>query len=284
MIGPFQVPGTWGRWYSRCLALNFCGEGGNVDQLLADRVALVTGAGRGIGRAIAEVYAEHGAHVVVSDVVAEQAHAVADGINAAGGPEAIALHLDVADPESVQQAVGATVAAFGRLDILVNNAGIHRGHLIVDFPLEDWDAVFAVNMRGAFLCSQAAARQMIKQGHGGCILNMSSASGKKPDPKGAAYCASKSAVNGFTRVLALELGQYGIRANAVLPGATDTRMLRDVVDRVPGLMDELLARTALNEVATPRDQANAFVFLASALASHITGEQLVVSGGEFMDT
>jgi len=255
-----------------------------VDQLLADRVALVTGAGRGIGRAIAEVYAEHGAHVAVSDVVADQAHAVADGINAAGGPEAIALHLDVTDPESVQQAVGATVAAFGRLDILVNNAGIHRGHLIVDFPLEDWEAVFAVNMRGAFLCSQAAARQMIKQGHGGCILNMSSASGKKPDPKGAAYCASKSAVIGFTRVLALELGQYGIRANAVLPGATDTKMLRDVVDRVPGLMDELLARTALNRVATPRDQANAFVFLASDLASHITGEQLVVSGGEFMDT
>lgn len=252
--------------------------------LLTDKVALVTGAARGIGRAIAEVYAEHGAHVAVSDILVDQAQAVADGINAAGGPKAIALHLDVSDPESVQKGVDATVAEFGRIDILVNNAGIHRGHFIVDFPLEDWEAVFAVNMRGTFLCSQAVARQMIKQGDGGCIINMSSASGKKPDPKGAAYCASKSAVIGFTRVLALELGQYGIRANAVLPGATDTKMLRDVVDRVPGLMDELVARTALDRIATPRDQANAFVFLASDLASHVTGEQLVVSGGEFMDT
>ena len=251
--------------------------------LLAGKVALVTGAARGIGRAIAQVYAEHGARVAVADLLQDEARAVADGINDSGG-RAIALELDVTDPNSVQQAVDATVAEFGRLDILVNNAGIHRGHLIVDFPLEDWEAVFAVNMRGAFLCSQASARQMIEQGGGGCIINMSSASGKKPDPQGAAYCASKSAVIGFTRVLALELGEYGIRANAVLPGATDTKMLRDVTDRVPGYMDDLVAATALDKIATPRDQANAFLFLASDLASHITGEQLVVAGGEFMET
>ena len=257
--------------------------------LLINKVALVTGAARGIGRAIAEVYAEHGAHVAVADVLLVEARAVAEGINATGGPDAvgrraIAIHLDVTNPSSIQQAVDAAVAEFGRLDILVNNAGIHRGHMIVDFPLDDWDAVFAVNMRGTFLCARAAARQMIRQGDGGCIINMSSASGKKPDTKGAAYCASKSAVIGFTRVLALELGQYGIRANVVLPGATDTKMLRAVTDRVPGLMDELVARTALDQIATPRDQANAFVFLASELASHITGEQLVVAGGEFMET
>jgi len=251
--------------------------------LLTDKVALVTGAARGIGRAIAEAYAEHGAHVALGDVLLDEAQVVANTINAGNG-RAIALELDISAPTSVQRAVDDVVAEFGRLDILVNNAGIHRGHLIVDFPLEDWEAVFAVNMRGTFLCSQAAARQMIKQGHGGCIINMSSASGKKPDPQGAAYCASKSAVIGFTRVLALELGQYGIRANAVLPGATDTDMLRDVTDRVPGLMDELVARTTLDKIATPRDQANAFVFLASELASHITGEQLVVAGGEFMET
>jgi NAD(P)-dependent dehydrogenase (short-subunit alcohol dehydrogenase family) len=260
-----------------------------VADLLSGKVALVTGAARGIGRAIAEVYAEHSARVTVADILLGDAQAVAEKINASGtadvpGPRSIAVQLDVADPGSVQRAVDDTVAAFGRLDILVNNAGIHRGHLIVDFPLEDWDEVFAVNIRGAFLCSQAAARQMIEQGDGGCILSMSSASGKKPDPKGAAYCASKSAVIGFTRVLALELGPYGIRANAVLPGATDTKMLRDVVDRVPGLMDELVDRTVLDKIATPRDQANAFLFLASDLASHITGEQLVVSGGEFMET
>jgi len=252
--------------------------------LLSDKVALVTGAARGIGRAIAMAFAEHGAHVAVADLLLDGGQAVTREIDDAGGPRAIALHLDVPDPESVRLAVAAVVVEFGRLDILVNNAGIHRGHLIVDFPLDDWEAVFAINVRGALLCSQAAAKQMITQGEGGCILNMSSASGKKPDQKGAAYCASKSAIIGLTRVLALELGQYGIRANVVLPGATDTQMLREVVDRVPGLMDELVARSSLNRIATPRDQANAFVFLASDLASHITGEQLVVSGGEFMET
>jgi NAD(P)-dependent dehydrogenase (short-subunit alcohol dehydrogenase family) len=250
---------------------------------LRDKVALVTGAARGIGRAIAEAYAQQGACVAVADVLSAEAQAVAEGIDAAGG-RAIGLELDVVDPHSVQRAVAATVAEFGRLDILVNNAGINRGQPVVDFPLEDWEAVFAVNVRGTFLCAQAAARQMIAQGDGGCVLNMSSASGKKPDPQGAAYCASKSAVIGFTRVLALELGEYGIRANVVLPGATDTKMLRDVTDRVPGLMDDLVARTALDKIATPQDQANAFVFLASELASHITGEQLVVAGGEFMET
>jgi NAD(P)-dependent dehydrogenase (short-subunit alcohol dehydrogenase family) len=252
-------------------------------ELLTGKVALVTGAARGIGRAIVEAYADHGAHVAVADILASEARSVAAGIQAGGGPRAIALDLDVCDAVSVQCAVDAVVREFGRIDILVNNAGIHRGHYLVDFPLDDWEAVFAVNVRGAFLCSQAVARQMIRQGGGGCILSMSSASGRKPDAKGAAYCASKSAVIGLTRVLALELGQYGIRANAVLPGATDTQMLRDVVDRVPGLMDELASRTVLNRIATPRDQANAFVFLASDLASHITGEQLVVSGGEFME-
>jgi NAD(P)-dependent dehydrogenase (short-subunit alcohol dehydrogenase family) len=221
--------------------------------------------------------------VTVADLLLEEAQAVAEGIRANGG-RAIAFRLDVADPASVQKAVDATVAEFGRLEILVNNAGIHRGHPVVDLPIEDWDAVFGVNARGTFLCSQAAARQMIDQGGGGCIINMASASGKKPDPQGAAYCASKSAVIGLTRVLALELGGHGIRANVVLPGATDTQMLRDVTDRVPGLMDELVARTTLDKIATPRDQANAFVFLASDLASHITGEQLVVAGGEFMET
>ena len=253
-------------------------------KLLVDKVALVTGAARGIGRAIAEVYAEHGAYVAVSDILVDQARAVADGINGAGGPEAIALYLDVTDPESVQQAVDATVAEFGRIDILVNNAGILRPHLIVDFPLEDWEMIFKVNVHGTFLCSQAVARQMVRQGDGGCIISMSSASGKKADREESAYCASKSAIIGFTRVLALELGKYGIRANAILPGATDTEMVRGLIEQVPGLIEELVARTPLGKMATPRDQANAAVFLASDLASHVTGEQLVVSGGEFMDT
>jgi NAD(P)-dependent dehydrogenase (short-subunit alcohol dehydrogenase family) len=253
-------------------------------KLLPGKVALVTGAANGIGRAIAEVYAEHGAFVGVADKLWREAQTVAERINASGNSKAIALNIDVTDPASVKKAVDDLVAKFGRIDILVNNAGVHRPHYIVDFPLEDWELVYRVNVRGTFLCTQAAARQMIKQGQGGCIINMSSASGKKPDPQGAAYCSSKSAINGLTRVAALEFGKYGIRVNAILPGATDTEMLRGLIRDVPGLIEELVAKTPLGKMADPRDQANVAVFLASDLASHITGDGLVVSGGEFMDT
>ncbi len=253
-------------------------------KLLPGKVALITGAAKGIGRAIAEVYAENGALVGVADKLWEEARTVAEGINTSGNSQAVALNLDVTDPASVQKAVDDLVAEFGRIDILVNDAGVHRPHYIVDFPLDDWELVYRVNVRGTFLCTQAAARQMIKQGHGGCIINMSSASGKKPDPQGAAYCSSKSAINGLTRVAALEFGKYGIRVNAILPGATDTEMLRGLIRDVPGLIEELVAKTPLGKMADPRDQANVAVFLASDLASHITGDGLVVSGGEFMDT
>lgn len=251
--------------------------------LLENKVALITGAAQGIGRSIAEVFAENGACVGVADVQVEQARQTAHAINATGG-SAFALALDVTDPANVQAAVDTVIDRLGHIDILVNNAGILRPHLIVDLPPQDWELVFRVNVFGAFLCSQAVARQMIRQGTGGSIINIASASGKKPDMKGAAYCASKSAVIGLTRVLALELGQYGIRANVILPGATDTPMLRDVFAKIPGAEQELLAKTPLGKFAAPRDQANAALFLASELASHITGEQLVVSGGEFMET
>jgi NAD(P)-dependent dehydrogenase (short-subunit alcohol dehydrogenase family) len=252
-------------------------------KLLESKVALVNGAAQGIGRAIAEVFAENGACVGVADVLGEQANQTADAINRAGG-SAFGLSLDVTDSASVQAAVDRLVDRLGRIDILVNNAGILRPHLIIDLPTQDWELVFKVNVLGTFLCSQAAARQMIHQAKGGSIINIASASGKKPDMKGAAYCASKSAIIGFTRVLALELGEYGIRANVILPGATDTEMLREVMAKIPGIEQELIAKTPLRKFAVPRDQANAALFLASELASHITGEQLVVSGGEFMET
>lgn len=253
-------------------------------KLLEGKVALVTGAARGIGKAIAEVFVEHGARVAIADKMFEECKQVAQEINNLSTDSATALNLDVTDPDSVQKAIDATVAAFGELNILVNNAGIHRPHFIVDFPLDDWDLVFDINVRGTFLCTQAAARQMIRQGRGGCIINMSSASGKKPDPQAAAYCSSKSAIIGFTRVTALELGKHKIRANAILPGATDTEMLRGLIRDVPGLIEELVAKTPLGKMAEPRDQANAAVFLASELAGHITGDAIVVSGGEFMDS
>jgi NAD(P)-dependent dehydrogenase (short-subunit alcohol dehydrogenase family) len=251
--------------------------------LLPDKVAIVTGAAQGIGRAIAEAFAEHGAHVVVADTNFEGAEKVAEAINASGGPTAIAADLDVTKPDQVQKTIALAVEKYGRLDILVNNAAILRAHLIVDFPLKDWQDIFRVNMEGAFLCSQAAARQMIKQGEGGCIINIASASARKADSKHAAYSSSKAALVSFTRILALELGQYGIRANAILPGATMTEMLQNVFDTVPGIKEDLIAKTTLGKLGDPRDQANAAVFLASDMASHVTGEHLIVSGGEFMN-
>jgi NAD(P)-dependent dehydrogenase (short-subunit alcohol dehydrogenase family) len=251
-------------------------------ELLKDKVALVTGAAQGIGREIALAFAEQGADVMIADIAGEKISAAAEEIACCTGRRVLGMALDVSKKAQVEAVVRASVERLGGIDILVNNAGILRPNLVVNIPEEDWESVYAVNVKGAFLCSQAAAKEMIRQGRGGSILLVASASGKKPDPEGAAYCSSKSAQIGLMRVLALELGPYGIRANAILPGATDTEMLRSLFVKVPDLKDVLAARTPLGKMAKPRDQANAAVFLSSDLASHITGEQLVVSGGEFM--
>jgi NAD(P)-dependent dehydrogenase (short-subunit alcohol dehydrogenase family) len=253
-------------------------------KLLEEKSVLITGAGRGIGKAIAQIFVQHGAKVVIGDINESWVNDTAAIINHEFPGSAIAAHLDVSNAESAAHAINTTVKNFGSLDVLVNNAGIHRSHLFIDFPLDDFELVYKVNVQGTLICSQLAAKQMIKQGKGGSIISFSSASGKKPDPGGTAYCSSKSAIIGLTRVMALELGQYGIRANCVLPGATDTEMLRGVLEAEPSLKKILEDRTPLGKMAMPEDQANAVVFLASDLASHITGEQLVVSGGEFMET
>ena len=252
-------------------------------KLLKNKVALVTGAAKGIGRAIAETFAENGAHVVVADIIGEGAKKTTDRINSKGALKAVAVTLDVSNPKEVESAFERTIKEFGKIDILVNNAAILKAHLIINFSLKDWQDVFRVNMQGTFLCSQAAIRLMIKQGKGGCIINIAAASARKADHKHAAYSSSKAAIICFTRILALELGEYSIRANAILPGATMTEMLKDVFDKVPGIREELIAKTALGKLGDPQDQANAALFLASDLASHITGEYLIVSGGEFMN-
>lgn len=252
--------------------------------LLEGKVVLVTGAGRGIGRAIATKFAEHGAKVMVGDIKEDWVHETVQAIKEKYPGNAAGIKLDISSAENVETAVEETVKEFGQMNVLVNNAGIHRSHPFLEFPLDDFEAVYRVNVRGTFLCSQAASKQMVKQGTGGSIISIASASGKKPDPGGTAYNSSKSAIIGLTRMMALELGKFGIRANCILPGATDTEMLRGVFEAEPELKKILEERTPLGKMAMPEDQANAAVFLASDLASHITGEQLVVSGGEFMET
>lgn len=253
-------------------------------RLLKGKVALITGAGRGIGKVIAEIFVKQGAKVVVGDIKEEWVNNLAAELNQKRADTTVAIYLDISDPKSVDSAVNTALETFGQLDVLVNNAGIHRSHPFLDYPIEDFDLVYSVNARGTFLCSQAAAKQMVKQGKGGSIICIASASGKKPDLGGTAYNSSKSAVIGLTRMMALELGEFNIRVNCILPGATDTEMLRGVFEAEPGLKKNLEDRTPLGKMARPEDQANAAVFLASELASHITGEQLVVSGGEFMET
>jgi len=252
--------------------------------LLENKCAVVTGAARGIGYAIAKVFAENGASVLMADVLKEDLIESSERLRRQTGQNIRYSLVDVTNKQQVEGMVLKSMDELGGLDILVNNAGIHIGHELIDFPPDEWDRVININLKGAFLCTQAAAKKMIENETQGCILYISSASGKKPDPEGGAYCASKSGVIGLMRVAALELGKHGIRANAILPGATRTKMLESVFENTPELENVLMERTALRKVAVPQDIANAALFLASNLASHITGEQLVVSGGEFMDT
>lgn len=249
--------------------------------LLENKVAIVTGAGQGIGKAIAEIFAREGADVILSDINLEKAEEAARSIAQETGRKTLALQMDVFRKKDVKRMVETTVAKFGRIDILVNNAGILKHSLIVDMSEEDWDAVFAVNAKGTFLCSQAVARQMIKQ-RSGKIINISSLSGKKPTLKEGAYCASKSAIIGLTRVLALELGMYGINANAICPGATDTEMVRKTFLTSSEIEREWIEKTALKRLGKPEDQARVALFLASYLSDHITGEAIIVSAGEVM--
>lgn len=252
-------------------------------ELLAGRVAIITGATRGIGRAIAETFAANGAHVVVTGTRLPAARAVADELVQRGWPEPLPLALDVRDADQIAEVFAQAMSHFGHLDILVNNAGIHAGYPVVDFPLAAWRAIYQVNVESVFLCSQAAMRIMVEQGVGGVLLHLSSAAARTASSKQAAYASSKAALLALSRVLAVEGGPHGIRSNCILPGATETDMLHEVFATIPGIREELIAKTVLGHLGAVQDQANAALFLASDLARHITGEYLVVSGGEFMN-
>ena len=249
--------------------------------LLKNKISIVTGAAQGIGYAIAKMYAQHGATVVIGDVNVNAAQASASKIAEETNMDVCAYELDISDKSSVNKMVDAVIKKYGRIDILVNNAGICPHATILSMDDKLWDKVFSINVRGTFLMTQAVGKHMAaaKQGK---IINISSCSGKKPTLEEGAYCSSKSAVIGLTRVTALELGIYGITCNAICPGATDSQMLRSTIMTSPEIEQEWVNKTALKRLGQPEDQARVAVFLGSELSNHMTGESLIVSAGEIM--
>ena len=240
---------------------------------LSGRVALVTGASRGIGRAIARMLASRGA-VVTAAARGDHARGVTDEIVQAGG-RADAIALDVTEEGAADAALASVLERHGRIDILVNNAGIARDQLMLRLKREDWDAVLATNLTAAFALTQAALKPMIRQRQGR-IISISSIVGEAGNAGQANYAASKAGLIGFTKAVALEVASRNITANVVAPGLVETDMTRELADKA---REQWESKIPLRRLGTPADIAAAVCFLASDEASYITGQVLAVNGG-----
>ena len=241
------------------------------------KVAVITGAGRGIGRACAERFLSEGAQVVIGDIDAARLHETASTL---GGPERIfAVPTDVSQKPEVDALIAAAVASFGRVDIMVNNAGIAIVRDYLDISPEEFDHVLGVNLKGAFLGTQAAARQMIAQGQGGVIVNMSSINSGLANPNLATYAISKGGMNQVTSTAAVSFAPHGIRVCGVGPGTIATEMIEGAFTKRAGGNDTILSRTPLGRLGRPEEIASVVAFLASDDASYFTGETIYPDGG-----
>nr|WP_320115972.1 3-oxoacyl-[acyl-carrier-protein] reductase [uncultured Desulfuromonas sp.] len=245
--------------------------------MLKDRVAIITGASRGIGRCIAQHLAGQGARIVAVSRKQQDTEDLVAEIKSQGG-NAISVAADVAVEADVAAMIDAAQEAFGQVDILVNNAGITRDTLLARMKEDDWDAVMNINLKGAFLCSRAAAKVMSKQRYGR-IINITSVVGQMGNIGQANYCASKGGLMGLTRSNARELARRNVTVNAVAPGFIETDMTAELPEKV---RNDMAAQIPLGRFGAPQDVAAAVAFLASEQAGYITGHELSVNGGMYM--
>jgi len=246
---------------------------------LTGKVAIVTGAKRGMGRTHALALSKAGAKVLLADISKEDCEKVAEEIEKAGG-ESLAVKCDVTNKKEVEEMVRTAVEKWGKLDILVNNAGIAQFFPFLEITEEDWSRTIDINLKGYFLCAQAAAREMAKQ-KAGAIVNVASVAMGQVGvgfPNLAHYCASKGGIVAMTEAMALELAPYNIRVNAVSPGAIETPMV-DPLKQDPKTTEATLSRVPMRRFGKPEEVSNLVLFLASDDASYMTGSTVVVDGG-----
>jgi NAD(P)-dependent dehydrogenase (short-subunit alcohol dehydrogenase family) len=248
-----------------------------MNMRMHNQVAVVTGAARGIGQAVAERFAKEGAKVMLADVLDDDGERVAAAIREAGGAAAY-VHCDAGDKAQVEQLIARTVETYGRLDCAVANAAVVVAREFLELSEEDWDKVVRVNLKGVFLLGQAAAKQMVQQGGGGTLINMSSINDTVAIPQIAPYVASKGGVHQLTKVEALALAPHGIRANAIGPGSIGTDMVRQVNDD-PQKWRALMSRTPMGRLGEPDEIARVAVFLATEDSGYITGQTIYPDGG-----